>query len=107
MEDSKLSDLFTISAVDIKNKMLIIQSDEAVTADTLVKIRNKVVQLGGLGVLYLPTMASIKAESLDSCIAHLQLMKIQAKTWNLPIITTQDLGNVIIGKEVLEDDKSD
>jgi hypothetical protein len=61
-------------ALDIKDKLLVITSNEAMTAASLARIRNKVVELGGLGMMYLPN-AIVKADSLDACIRQLQTMK--------------------------------
>lgn len=76
-----------ITALDIKEKLLIIESDEAMPLAQLVQIRDNVRKLGGLGVLYLPVSRKMTAESIDFVIGQLQTMK-------------QQLENVTIKEEV-------
>lgn len=66
-----------LTTLDVKDKLLVITSDASVTLSALASIRASVKNMGGLGVLYLPNVDEIKAESIDACISQLQTMKQQ------------------------------
>jgi hypothetical protein len=66
-----------LTTLDVKDKLLVILSDAQITLNALASIRASVKSMGGLGVLYLPDVDDIKAESIDACIAQLQTMKNQ------------------------------
>lgn len=64
-----------VAALDVKDKLLVILTEASIPLSALASIRSKVKDVGGLGVLYLPNVDEIRAESLDACISQLQTMK--------------------------------
>jgi hypothetical protein len=65
-----------VFSLDVKGKIVVIQGDVDFSAANLAHLRDKVVAVGGLGILYIPDV-EILAKDIDSAIRHLEAMRPQ------------------------------